>query len=238
MDIRDRVAGKMLEPLEELPCDNESGMLQIREADVAEFSREFDWGSYQEEGEELLGSYRPMHSPGRITLHQDALMAFFWHVVGRMLRDGFSFWPDDIKKLVSLTVNKTYSHERFHLFCDIQSQLVPEFAQRKDREKEEALAVAFSRLSVERERAKWQSQVGRIAHTHYSRFLELVFDFRSPGYRDWKQFSSEQLFNDGLVDYVDPPHAKRLAADGVPIADFLSAQLDRVFACAVEEVVV
>ncbi len=237
MDIKERVAREMLEPLEELSRDSESGMLRISDADIAELTEGFDWGSYQEEGEELLGSYRPMRSPGRITLYQDVFTAFFWHVVGEMVRDGFSFWPDDIKKLVSLAVDKTYAHEHFHLFCDIQSHLVPGFAQRKDRDKEEALAVAFSRLTIQGERAKWQSHVGRIGHAHYARFTALVFDYRSAGYRDWKQFSTDELFKDGLVDYIDPPDAKRLAANGVPVGELLFAQLDKVWLCSKEEVV-
>lgn len=236
MDVREDVVKAILQRVAEMPLDEESGALRLSEEDVADLDDDTIWGEYLEEGEEVLGHYEPMSSPGRIVLRVDKLVAFFWHIIRQMVRAGFTFWRDDLDKLAWLSVTKTYQHEHFHLFCDIQSHLVPTLS--KDRHKEEALAVAFSRLCIERERGRWQSRIGRTAHVQYSRFMATLFQYRSPGYCDWKNFASAELFREGLVDYVDPPDAKRLEANGVPVGEFLWAQLEKVGMCAKEEVLV
>lgn len=229
MDVREDVVKAILQPIAEMSPDQEGGALRLRERDIADLGDEAIWGEYQECGEELLGHYEPMSSPGRIVLHVDKLAALFWHIIREVVRAGFTFRQDDLRRLAWLAVNKTYYHEHFHLFCDIQAHLIPGFAARKDHDKEEALAVAFSRLRIEREHADGRTWISGIAPTHHSQFLLLAFDYRARGYRDWKNFSSLELFKEGLAAcIVDPREAGFLAASGVPVGEFLYVQLEKV----------
>ncbi len=48
-----------------------------------------------EEGEELLGVYHPMASPGVITLYWDRIGSFFWHHILLLAGKGFPIGRED-----------------------------------------------------------------------------------------------------------------------------------------------
>ena len=93
------------------------------------------------EGDDILGLYRPMSSPGQITLRWDSIGSLFWHTVLDMQRQPLYMERRDLEPMATLVVQKTYVHEGFHHFADVARRL---FGGQYDRDREEALAVACS----------------------------------------------------------------------------------------------
>ena len=58
----------------------------------------------EEEGEEVLGHYEPMASPGRLVLHQDPLSSFFWHLARDIFRAGYYIEENDLKFMCHMVV--------------------------------------------------------------------------------------------------------------------------------------
>lgn len=73
-----------------------------------------------------LGSYRSMHSPGRITLNKQNLTQLFWRLaldIEKALPQ--IHWTEgDLRKLAEWTVDKTFWHERFHHSMDVLRHLL------------------------------------------------------------------------------------------------------------------
>lgn len=176
---------------------------------------------YKHEGEELLGCYHGMSSPGRITLFGDTLRSLFWAIIFRLSRTGYQFWKEDLEALAQMTALKTWKHEQFHLFVDIQEHLAPGHGA-VGRLMEEAMACAHS----------WQqlqltSPAKRILPSLRRPFLALAFDYgHKPGYADWPQFSSEIAFQGGLLELFHRQELFQLEANGVPVGRLFLEQLN------------
>lgn len=179
--------------------------------------------AFTQEGEELLGLYQHMVSPGRITLFGDALQRFFWALIHRLGRAGHRFWKQDLEALAHLTAFKTWTHEQFHLFADIQRHLSGG-AFRPDRLLEEALACAHSWRQVHQSLSR--TPLSRIHPSQLRPFLLLAYDYgKLSGYSDWPQYDSQTTFQGGLLRLFDRPEHAFLEASGVPVATLLTAQL-------------
>jgi len=119
----------------------------------------------------LLGSYRPMASPGLITLYVRNLERVYWSIVREMARrlPGFPFHKQDLEFLVTFIVEKTWHHELFHHSMKVLRRLVngqPYGPQ------EEALAVAYSRKLL-RESA-YNSKIGRLGKVVFNQAMEIA----------------------------------------------------------------
>jgi hypothetical protein len=176
-------------------------------------------GRWAEEAR-VLGFYRPIRSPGILTLCARSLQQFFWCLLCRIdARYPDAFIIDrDLQALATLVVYKTYWHELFHFSADVLRQLL---GSPYDALREEALAVAYAYLQLEHPDGR--STLGQINPVVHLTALDLAFRYRSPGYKDWHQFNSLSSFKQGLVDYFRPTPA--LAPAGVPVADMLYAML-------------
>ena len=166
----------------------------------------------EEEGEELLGHYEPMASPGRLVLHQDALSSFFWHHARDIFRTGYYIEENDLKFMCHMVVMKTYTHEQFHHYCDVAHQL---FSGRHDRLTEEALAVAWSYFQLEEYRRQWNSKEARLSAGIFRELLPRLLRYKSPGYRDWVNFRVRADFDAELIRYTGPGSSARLEHSGV-----------------------
>lgn len=166
----------------------------------------------EEEGEELLGHYEPMASPGRLLLHQDALSSFFWHHARDIFRAGFYIEENDLKFMCHMVVMKTYTHEQFHHYCDVAHQL---FGGRHDRLTEEALSVAWSYFQLEEYRRQWNSKEARLSAGIFRELLPRLLRYRSPGYRDWVNFRVRADFDAELIRYTGPGSSTRLEHSGI-----------------------
>jgi hypothetical protein len=167
-----------------------------------------------------LGSYRRMKSPGLIRLNLDNMQVFFWDIVCRLAcRDGYEFTRDQITELARLCIYKTVYHELFHHFMDVQSHIVMHHY--FDRYREEALAVACSRILVGFE--------SRYNHLYVSDFLAEAYKYTAPGYRDWEEFRSSEQFVLGVRDYMPLENHKRghdaLARKGQHISPIITSLL-------------
>ncbi len=172
-----------------------------------------------EQGEELLGSYTPMASPGILTLHKDKIASFFWHHVRDILDQGYYMDKRDLERLAYMTTIKTYTHERFHHFADVQRNL---FNTSYDRYTEEALAVAHSYLEITGTmRSTWNSKIGLLPTPIYQVMLQSIFRFYQPGYKDWVQFRTKHDYERGLVSYLGPPRTTFLEKSGICVAGLL-----------------
>jgi hypothetical protein len=124
-----------------------------------------------------------------------------------------AFEPRELKRLATVAVHKTYTHERFHFFCDVSRHLL---GGAKDRMTEEALAVASSFHAIEAARGQWNSPAGLLGNAPYRLFLDRIYAFSAPGYRDWINYQSKPAFEDGMVRYlVSPTKLLFLTSSGV-----------------------
>ncbi len=165
-----------------------------------------------------LGSYRPMASPGLITLYVRNLERFYWSVVREMARRllGFPFHKLDLEFLVTFIVEKTWHHELFHHSMEVLRRLVngqPYGPQ------EEALAVAYSRKLL-RESA-YNSKIGRLGKVVFNLAMEIAFDGYAPPYRDWPKYDSPESLHRGIADLLQPAQRGFLESSGVPVEDLL-----------------
>ncbi|WP_027717472.1 hypothetical protein [Desulfovirgula thermocuniculi] len=176
------------------------------------------------EGEEVLGTYRRMKSPGIITLYWERIGSLFWHHILSLLHSGWRIRRADLCALATVAVAKTYVHEVFHFFADICRHL---FGSAYERDQEEALAVAASYRHICR---TWLE--GGVKHPVskplLGEFVSRIFTYTGPGYRDWHLYQSEHTFCRGIVDYLGPPAAGFLEGNGIDVASILLAVQDTV----------
>lgn len=237
----------LLEPLQSLPgggvasdqCETSIGEVRSGAGAVAKVSHQSfilfppgfleDFGSdsmmrgYLLEGEEYLGRYHHMRSPGAIELHARRLQWFFWRLIAKLTHMGQRFMPTDMEPLARIVVLKTWIHEQFHLYSDIQRRLFyrgPSPANAL----EEALASAHSKREI-------QSMLGRVAFSELRQsllrpFIQEAYDYGNmPGYSDWPHYAEDMSFQTGLLNLFAHPEASFLEASGVPLGRFLQEQL-------------
>jgi len=99
-----------------------------------------------------------------------------------------------------------------------------------DRLREEALAVAWSRLKIIEKRGVYNSKIGRMNGVFYGRLLDAAFAYQSPGYCDWPYYADDARFRPALLDYLTKPAAvARLQANGVSnLADLVFGMLGNI----------
>jgi len=147
-----------------------------------------DW---MERHPNVLGTYSPMRSPGRVVLIGGNLEGFYWSLV-RVASRGMQFLTKlDLHGAWALVRSKTHEHELFHYNMNVFREL---FGGPYQPDLEESLAVASARLKILGHRATWNSQIGRMNGLFYSRIMEAAFRYRSAGYRDWVLYADEARF--------------------------------------------
>lgn len=98
------------------------------------------------------------HSLRRRTSFYWSLMWEVWpHVAYVTKHDMLAAW--------SLVRMKTHSHELFHYYFDVLRRL---FGGVRDPLREEALAVAWARMCIQKQRNTWNSAIGRMNGLMYS----------------------------------------------------------------------
>ncbi|CAG0949574.1 hypothetical protein ANRL3_00133 [Anaerolineae bacterium] len=166
----------------------------------------------------LLGSYRPMASPGLITLYVGNLQRFYWSVVREMARrlPGFPFPRQDLEFLVTFIVEKTWHHELFHHSMEVLRRLLNGQPYGPP---EEAMAIAYARQCLRK--SAWNSKVGRLGKVMLNLAMEIAFDGYRPPYRDWPQYDSPESLQRGIADLLQPSRGF-LESSGVPVEDLLA----------------
>ena len=164
----------------------------------------------------VLGSYRPMCSPGIITLNASNLHTFYWSVLKEISRllPGFSFSRQDLEFLVDFIVEKTWHHELFHHSMEVLRLLVngqPYLPH------EESLAVAYSRQCL-REKP-WNSKIGRLGRVVLNHAMDIAFQGYSYPYNDWHRYDSPERLCRGIVDLLQPAQKGFLESAGIPVTD-------------------
>jgi hypothetical protein len=175
----------------------------------------------------ILGCYVPMKSPGLVRLAEYNLRSFFWGLIKSLTNRplGAFITRPDLEKLAVMIVQETFFHEIFHFGCDVMRHL---FGSSYIPLQEEALAVAYSRMRIASLRENANSATGRINTVLYHAVFQMAFQYNSPGYRDWHQYSDETRFKAGLLDYVQPGKYQALVASGVAAEDILYNILENV----------
>ncbi|MEW6078313.1 MAG: hypothetical protein AB1724_10905 [Thermodesulfobacteriota bacterium] len=181
----------------------------------------------------ILGLYMPMSSPGRIYLSARNLRGFFWSLVHVVMMRVRYISKNDLVFGFHLVTLKTYHHELFHFYCDV---LRAWFGGTYDALTEEALAVAWARIKIARERQKWQAQIGRMNPIVFNQMMFNAFNYTSPGYRDWPKYADEAMFKQGVTAYLSPPNNTRLLNNGVDVDGMLYALLNNIKGGYVEAV--
>ena len=228
MELTGRVVQEMLKGSELLDADPETEIIEFPLSILSQLTEGISLQEMLAPQEDVLGYYTPMGSPGTITLHSSRLRAFFWHMVDRLRsRRSLPVAKSDLPSIAHLLATKTYHHEYFHFFCDIQRHLFP--SSLYDRLIEEALAVAYAYRMINLERGRWQSKIGRMGSVIYPPLLTGAFCYTSPGYCDWILYADDTRFSEGLCRYIAPPGCGFLESSGVSASTLLMAQLREVY---------
>jgi len=171
------------------------------------------------EGEELLGSYQPMSSPGVVTLEWRNIGSFFWHVVLRLHQERRVIRRQDLRPLCMLAVHKTYWHEIFHHVADVARHL---FGGAFDRDSEEPLAVASSYLKMTAIRQHGgDAGIRGLDLELFGAFRSRIFVFNAWPYSRWGDYKLRASFVEGLVEYFRPPDVDTLIRNGVKAGEIL-----------------
>ncbi|AUB81382.1 hypothetical protein [Candidatus Thiodictyon syntrophicum] len=169
----------------------------------------------------VLGTYRFMASPGMITLYRGNIETY-WKTHIRHAQQQFPFvTTKDAERVLQLLVYSVYQHERFHYVCDFCRRL---FGGSFDRWHEEALAVAWEWQWL-RSQERWNSFSGLMHPTLRRIVLQSLFDHRSPGYRDWRQFAGQAAFHTAVTAYLYPASAQTFADTGFNFAAWAVAHV-------------
>ncbi len=170
----------------------------------------------------LLGVYFQMRSPGILGLYRENLEQFFWRLTQEISHKvpNWRWSVADLNCLAQWVVEKTYWHERFHHSMDILRHLynVKTF----NTLHEEALAVAYSRFRLcqtERKLCEVSRQI------LWDEFINLSFQYTSPGYCDWRNFADKASLKTGVSDYLRVSKNQWLKTARVPVADMIFAML-------------
>lgn len=75
---------------------------------------------------------------------------------------------------------------------------------------EEAFAVAWEWQWL-RSQDRWNSFYGLMHPTLRRSVVPAMFDHRSPGYCDWRQFANQAAFHDAVTAYLYPASARTFA---------------------------
>lgn len=172
----------------------------------------------------ILGCYYGMRSPGKVVLFTVNHKRFFDGLMREVLQVTPYVTKNDLTAAARLVVLKTWQHELFHFDCNVLRIM---FDLQQDSMKEEALAVAWSRIKIAEERKTWNTPFGRMSGVVYGVLMDKAFQYRSPGYRDWHLFGDEASFKAGLLDYLQPPQKVFLAQSGVPLQELIYAMLGK-----------
>lgn len=160
----------------------------------------------------ILGLYIPMHSPGQVILFWQNLRSFYWSLI-RAIRHRVPYMTkQDLNASWMLVLMKTHEHELFHYNINVLQEI---FGGAYTPKIEEALAVAWARMKIQGERAKWNTQIGRMNGLFYSLLMQRAFAYRSAGYRDWVLYADDVRFKPVLLDYIAPKNYGRLQGNGV-----------------------
>ena len=160
----------------------------------------------------LLGSYRPMSSPGMITLYSDNLSKYSRCVLTWCYRA--AQFPTDmvtVKQVVSLIVFSTYEHERFHYICDFWRQLASPPVN-YDPLFEEALATAREWHWIADQRITPGSFVYGMEQSLLIPLRDRLFANLSAGYRDYIEYTDRDKFEREVTQYLRGTPAPRSRA--------------------------
>ncbi|MCX6359568.1 MAG: hypothetical protein NT029_07180 [Armatimonadetes bacterium] len=169
---------------------------------------------------DILGSYRPMQSPGVITLHWKVIGSLFWHSVLDMQRGGLYIEQRGIEVMAWMAVQKTYLHETFHHYTDVARHL---FGGAYSQLEEEALAVACSYRDLADLRGDPRGKSARLSGLLFRELMLRLYRYTAPGCRDWVMYQTAQDFDQGLINYLAPPSVQFLHQSGVDMATVLGA---------------
>ena len=151
--VIERILRNVKRGIKESPEQKRSpiGRIMLSPEFMRQETLDFPLKRYMNLEEDILGTYTPMTSPGTITLHSHELNAYFFHLLNYLQSDlNLYIIEKDLKQLITLVVFKTYHHEFFHFFCEVQRQLFPTLS--SDHLQEEALAVVYSALRIDEQR--------------------------------------------------------------------------------------
>lgn len=204
-------------------CERLFGNSQIRDEEEFKYGletfKELYSNEYDEREEDkpieihddILGSYTPMCSPGIISIEIYNQLEFFQDNISNMICSGYNITFANYKMMVELTILKTFYHEYFHHFSDITLQL---FNFLKDKDTEEALAVAWSRMKVN-EFVNKATKNSNISTSLYETYLRKIYNYSISGYKDWKKYILPEDFCGKVIDYMYPSSAYSLIKNGV-----------------------
>lgn len=172
----------------------------------------------------LLGCYYGMRSPGKVVLFTGNLKSFFDSLMLEVLKVTPYITRSDLATAAKLVAYKTWHHELFHFDCNVLAIM---FGTRKDRLKEEALAVAWSRHKIAEERKNGQTQIGKMSGVVYGVLMDRAYRYRSAGYCDWPNYADDATFKAGLLDYIKPSQLGLLMHAGVPVQEMIYSMLGK-----------
>lgn len=172
----------------------------------------------------VLGRYYHMQSPGTLVLYKHNIKKFFDTVLMKVIQRVPFITRNDLAASARLIAINIYHHEIFHFDCNVLRLM---FGVTQNKLKEEALAVAWSRLKIAEDRKVWQSVIGRMNGVIYGMLMEMTYKYQSPGYRDWPDYADEISFKNGLTDYLKPSQGDFLMQNRVNVPELIFSMLGK-----------
>ena len=122
-NVVDKILRNIKKGIQEFPEEKRSpnDRVILSSEFINQETSDFPYERYVHPDKDILGTYSPMTSPGKITLHFQELNAYFLYLLNYLQHDlKLYIIEKDLRQLITLVVFKTYHHEFFHFFCDIQ----------------------------------------------------------------------------------------------------------------------
>lgn len=159
------------------------------------FNPERSKSEQEDESPSWLGSYKRMQSPGVITLNVNNITNFAWYICSELLNRDHEITTEVFDQIAYNVTYKTIYHELFHHYTDF-TRIFTDGRSHYDFLIEEALAVAFSRIYLGIENNNLPL---------YTDLFSIAYDYKAPGYCNWKDYQSEPLFMRELIEYSAYP---------------------------------
>ncbi|MCE2821774.1 MAG: hypothetical protein LW693_05020 [Saprospiraceae bacterium] len=205
----------------------------------------FDYNNESEHGDVIvLGSYRPMNSPGVITFYRKSLGSYCGSLIRKVVKSGVNLGLDTALFTIYFVVEDVMNHETFHHYSDYKRFLTQA---KFDSMKEEALAVAHAYQNMHEWHTFYHASMsGNKFHDFFSKYfhhsdsqdsqkhrdrMTAIFsflmtehynNFSLPGYRDWHLYRYPNSYETNFYDYLKNTQLDQLLSNGVPVNNIRS----------------
>ena len=181
--------------------------------------------------DDWLAVYIPMNSPGRIHLYLYRIKDCFAGFIRDLIRAGYQVAYIDFVNMAKILIRKILYHEYFHHYTDIQRHIYGSYHIKNT---EEALAVAWSRIEIEKYCMNRKYLKIPSGTRLYDTYKKMIFNYCQPGYRDWSKYyipdsDHTDIFCESIRQYTVPSGSSRLLYNGFNFDELILSNLNVIY---------